>query len=531
MVMKTLEEFFKKDFIIGLDIGTSSIKIAQFIKGQGGLRLLRADLKEIASSPSAPRNDGQKKIVSTLKDLFKGINVKKSTVIASINCPMTAIKKAVVPHMPKAELRRAIALEAKSYFPFPVSGALLDFEIIGDVEEKGVKKYEIMVTTSPRETVDKYLSILNEAGIKPASLIPCTYALQNLHAGEGRVNCFVDIGERYTESVIFKGRELVFSRKIPVAGGDFTKAMTGVLVSDKGRIELSLEEAEKIKREVGIPQQGEPGMIDDKISTVQILSMQRPLLEQLAKEIDRCLDYYRDSAEGGKIDSVVLFGGGAMLRGLPEFLSAELEMEVKVGNSLDGIEIKSGAMSEAVSRQAASLSSAVGAALSEAKGLNLLPPEIKEETKRTFKRAGLQSTAAALILILVFVYIGMRIQLGNYQKRLSVGKLELSSLRLAEAKLEKRNLINQILSDEPYWEEILKDLSHAIPRNIYLTELSMLDNLIKMKGIILSGDGEEALSAFILKLEEGIFKNVKLVTSRELEGQAATEFELACKPN
>jgi len=520
--MKILEGFFKKDFIIGLDIGTSFIKMAQFIKDQGGLRLVRADLKEIKGSDET---------ASVLKDLFKDVDLKKSTVVASINCPMTAVKKAVVPHMPKSELRGAIRLEAKNYFPFPIKEALLDFEITGDIDEKGIKKHEIMIATSPRKTVDRYLSILKETGIKPASLIPCTYALQNLRIGEGQVNCFLDIGEHNTELVIFKDKNLLFSRKIPVAGGDFTKAMTGVLVSDKGRIELSLEEAEKIKQEVGIPAQGESGIIDGKISTVQILSMQRPLLEQLAKEIDRCLDYYGDNAEGGKIDSLVLFGGGALLRGLPEFLSAELELEVRVGNSSDGVEIKSGAMSETVSPQAARLTSAIGAALSEGKGLNLLPPEIKEETKRTFKRAGLQSTAAALVLILAFVYIGMRIQLGNYQKRLSVGKLELSSLRLEEGKLKKQNLVNQVLSDEPYWEEILKDLSHAIPRNIYLTELSMRDKVIKMKGHILSGDGEEVLSAFILKLEKGMFKNVKLVTSRELEGQEATQFELVCKPD
>jgi Tfp pilus assembly PilM family ATPase len=92
------------------------------------------------------------------------------------------------------------------------------------------------------------------------------------------------------------------------------------LVSDKGKIKLSLEEAERIKREVGIPPEGESKMIDDKILTTQLLSMIRSPLEQLVNEIDRCFDYYREESGGGKIDSLMLFGGGALLKGLQQFL-------------------------------------------------------------------------------------------------------------------------------------------------------------------------------------------------------------------
>ena len=97
--------------------------------------------------------------------------------------------------------------------------------------------------------------------------------------------CLVDIGEFYTELIIVRKKTLVFSRKIPITGKDFTKAMTKVLVSDRGKTELSLEQAEKIKCEVGIPPEGESKIIDNVISTTQILSMLRPSLEQLASEI------------------------------------------------------------------------------------------------------------------------------------------------------------------------------------------------------------------------------------------------------
>ena len=520
---------FKKDYIVGLDIGTSSVKLVQFIKKQDGLRLLKADLREILH----PDDDALRgeEIASALKDLLKGIDVKKSKIIASINCPMTSVKKITAPYMPRNELREGIKLEARSYFPFPIADALLDFEILGDVVEKGIRKYEVAVVASPKMTVNAYIALLGKAGIKPASLIPCSYALQKLaeqsYSEEGKTQCFLDVGRHYTELLVFRGRNLLFSRKIPISNGDFTKAMTRVLVSDRGKTALTLDEAEKIKREVGIPPEGESKIIDNKISTIQLLSMLRAPLEQLVDEIERSFAYYREETGGGEIDSLVLFGGGASLGGLIKFLSEELGIEVRLGDPLKALEIEKDAIHDR-DKISYRLGLAVGAALSEAKGVNLLPVEIKEETKRTFKRATLEALAAAVILIFAFIYIGMGIQLGNYQKRISAARMELSSLGPQYEKLEKQNLLTQILSDEPHWEDVFREWSNIIPGNIYLTELSMKAKLIRIKGIVVSKYAEGFLSDFVFTLEEGIFGKVRLVTTKEIKVKSANEFELEC---
>ena len=520
-----LEGIFKKDFIVGLDIGTSSIKLAQFLKKEDGLHLVRAGLEEIA--PTSDESSAEKEKLASLEKLIRGIDIKKSKFIVSINCPKTAIRRVIVPYMPRSELADGIRLEAKNYFPFPIEEAELDFEIVGDVIEKGVKKYQVIIATSPQKTINGYLSLLEKVGIKPASFVSAPYALQKLTEvslfKEGSTQCFIDIGSRYTELAIFKDKNLIFSRKIPIAGDDFTKAMTGVLASDKGRTELTLEEAERLKRQVGIPPESESKMIDDKISTMQILSMLRAPVEQLVSEIDRCFDYYREETAGGKIDSLILFGTGASLKGLPGFLSKELGVEVTMGDSLTGLKIESMAKDER-DKLALQLGLAIGAALSEAKGINLLPPEIKEETRRTFKRSGIEATVVGTALVLVLFYIGMRIQLNNFQKKISVAKMELSSL----GPELKQVAIFRFLAKEPYWDDVFKELSNIIPSDIYLTELSMENNVIRMHGIVNSQEPEESLSNFILTLERGLFKNVKLITTKEITGKTANEFEITC---
>jgi len=440
--------------------------------------------------------------------------------------------------MPKGELRDGIKIEARNYFPFSISEALLDFEILGEVVEKGVRKYQVLVATSPKKTINEYLSLLDKVGVKAASFIPVTYALlkfaQTLQSKEEERRCFLDIGSHYTELAIFsascgggKGANLIFSRKIPVAGRDLTKEMTGVLLSDKGRTELSLDEAERIKREVGIPSKDESKIIDDKISTTQILSMLTSPLEQLVSEIERCFDYYREETEGKMVGSLELLGGGASLKGLGGLLSDRLGIEVKLGSPLEGVKIASGVL-DVSSSWVHRLVLAIGAALSEGNGINLLPPEIKEETKRTFKRATVQATVTAVSLILVFLYIGMGIKLTNFHKRIAAARRELSSLKPQMKEVEVQHLVDQILLNEPYWEDVLKELSNIIPDGTYLTGLSFEGKLIKMRGVVLSEDREELLSEFIMKLEKGIFRNVKLVRTDKIEGKDANEFELNC---
>lgn len=523
--------FLKKEYLIGLDIGSSSIKLVQFIEKEDGLHLVKADLKEIKQSDDDSLNESE--IISALKGLFRGIDVKKSKIIANINCPQTAMNKITTPYIPRLELRQGIILEAKNYFPFPVDQSRLDFEILGDVVEKGVRKYEVIVAVSPKKTVDKYLSLLEKAGLKPDAFVSSGYALQKiaqetLSTKEGQIKCLVDIGKSHTELIICKGGYLLFSRKIPVVGNDFTKAMTGALVSDRGKIKLSLAGAEKIKCEIGIPPEGKPRIINDKISTAQILAMLRQPIEQLISEIERCFDYYREENAGGKVNSLVLFGGGASLGGIVRALSEGLGIEVKIGDPLEGLKIEPKAV-DGRSRISYQLSCAIGAALSETKGINLLPEEIKEQTKRTFKHGTLEGIAVAIILILLFTFIGMKIQLSNFQKRISVANLELASLQPELKVAQALALADTLLVNEPYWEDIFKELGNLIPAYIYLTNFNMQNNVITMKGIVASShDAMELVSDFTLVLEKGIFNNARLVGTKVLGENAGTEFELKC---
>ncbi len=523
--------------IIGLDIGTSSIKMVQFAVVRGELSLAKARLKKIELLDPL-ENDHQRRqedkekafkeaTITCLREVVHDLDLKRARVISVVNCSGSLTRKLVLPEMPRAEMTEAVKWEVKEYIPFPVDEAVIDYEIVGKVEEGGIKQKEVLVAACPKGSIVEHLDILNQVMIKHAAVIQVPLALRNLteKAGfeQGESVALIEIGANFAELCILKDGAIEFSRRLPVAGEDITKAMTGVLVSDLGRLEFAMDEVERLKKKWGIPEESQTRMVGEKVSASQILSLIRPSIEKLSDEISRSFDYYRGSVEGGNVDRTILFGGSAGLKGLTEYLSDKLRMEVSVGDPLKWVKFLSGAVDkkEIMPHR---LGVAIGAALGTADGINLLPSEVKEETKRLIERAGIKAIATAVILLLLFFYIGMRLQLANYNKRIFSGKVELLSLELQIKEARKQLQINRILVHEPYWIESIKEISNVVPPNIYITEISMREGREGVKEVTLCGiilTGEEAtlasLSRLMLTLERGIFKNIALVTTREHE--------------
>lgn len=510
--------FLKKEYILGLDIGSSSIKSGLFKKQQDGLYLVKLKVAEIAQ-------EAQRALA--LREALSGIDVKNCETIAVFNSAQTMAKRILVPLMPYAELKEAISLESKNYFPFPVIDSLIDFQIIGEAAEKGIKKIELLLVVCPRQLMQEHLRLFTQAGIRPVRAIHSSLALYNLLRLKGLKGglsaAALDIGKSFCDLIIVRDEKLVFSRKIPLCADDFTRAATGALFSASGKVQLTYAEAERIKKERGLIWEGGQDLIENKITPAQLFSLLRPLGEKLANEIERSFDFYREEAGVGKVDKLVLFGGGARLKGLDKFLSESLSMEVEIFSSLEGLKMKEGLAEGAA--EVNRIAIAAGAGLGGASGVNLLPPEITQEMKKAVRKATLKAGLSAAATILLLIFAGMRIQLASINKKIAAAKLELSALQQRFGSPESWGLMRRIIESAPYSEDVLKEISNVIPDQICLKEIRMEKRSLIVTGIILSlNNPEEILSRFIHSLEQGIFKNVRFAKIES--GQAAKEFSL-----
>ena len=468
----------KKDIYIGIDVGSSTIKAVEIETGPAGEIILR-------KANLVPKEEGIKKAVS-------GMPVKSARVTIVADCPEGCLRYFTIPKMSDREITEAVRWQVKEKASLPLDELLMDYKL-QEIVEAGVSKYKVKLAAMPAKVVDSVVGLMAEAGISPVALFPPPLAIEKLSSRMGlkgdETAAIVDIGHNYTGINIIKDNSLVFTRKVNSGGAAITK------------------------------------------------DLNRQAAERLIQEIERSLHYYGDESSGDKVKSLILMGGGAAIKGLAEFLQENLGVPVSAGDPFMGISLAKSAVGPS-----GVFANAVGAALSEGRGINLLPPELKQKTRRTFEKAAVESVIAAVAVSLVLAFIGMRMQLANYDKKISYGTKELEVMkpqleiashyeRLARELSERKAFVDSVLSGIPPWKEALKELSNRLPRYAVLSGLKADAGGLEISGQI-TGDvknREEALSGIITSLEGGIFKSVTLLNAKMGEGtNSKTEFDIKC---
>lgn len=526
-----------KSPIIGIDIGASSVKAVCLAEKNGRFAVAGAACVDIGHGEG---QENQESLKAALREALSRMDLEGARIHCVVNCPQTIVRSIIAPHMPAQELKEAVKWEVKNYVPFPMEEAVLDFEVLGEIVDKGTRKLNVIVAVSPRKTISDVLSVLFSEGLKVAALIPAPIALQNFivqssaGTGAGKVLAFLELGAAITELNIYKDGRLQFSRKLPVSGCEITRTLTETLSSEKGQISLTLDEAERVKKEYGIPAAGAAQWAENKISAQQVLSLIRPCAEQLAVEMERSFDYYREESHGGRVDKIILCGGGARLKGLQESLNAGLGVEVETAGSLG----TSFPMTEECQERgipcADQLNLALGAAFAglHGKGVNLLPSEIKEEGRRFIERISLNAVMAAVITSVVLLYLGMQMRLMTYGRKIEVLQTEYDRLLPSLKGFEEKALIGNIVGNKPHWEDVLKEISNLVPSHMYLTAIKAESDTLSLNGAVIKNAQEGQtdvmlLSDFVLTLERGVLKNVTLVSTEKTEDpQTTSVFEI-----
>lgn len=331
--------FPSKQYLIGIDIGRSAVKVVQLKDEARGIRLLYAGIKEL---PLSNGLNQEQVLVDALKELLKAGGIKKEGVATALSVKPPAIRYLAVPRMPKEELAEAVKWEAKKLLTTPLEELIIDFLIIGEVEEKGLKKYELLLVAADRQAVLSNLSIFKKAGIEVAAIdvnpLALLKTLKKSHrVGEKENVAIVDIGADQIDINIFKNGLLRFNRNIAGGGEEMTKAIT----RDLG---LEYEEAEELKRLYGLSDYSKPH--EHKISgriegnedyKKKVTDSLKPVVDRIILETQRSIDYYKAQFREGVISKIVLTGGVSLMPGLVEYFSMYFEAEVLIDNPFQNL--------------------------------------------------------------------------------------------------------------------------------------------------------------------------------------------------
>jgi len=329
--------------IVGLDIGSSSVKVVQVKLVGNQWQLLNLAVGEIPKESLDVKAQDQLRgaQIETIKRVLKEAGVKTKRVATSLSGDSVIIRYVKFPFMTQDELRGSISKEAEQYIPLNIDQVVLDFHVLGEVQEEGQRKLDVLLVAAKIDVVDQHLSMLKAAGLSPAIIDVDAFALQNAYE-VGKIDsneetvALINLGASFTTVNILEGSNTRFTRDIPVAGNDFTKEI-------QKEFNIKFSEAEELKRSHGVISMEEDDFSLSSVSqkddrVLRMSDVMTPILNKLLGEIRRSFDYYETQSRKKTVERVILLGGSARLKNVNRFLANKLGIPVENFSAFRNVE-------------------------------------------------------------------------------------------------------------------------------------------------------------------------------------------------
>jgi len=307
--------FSKKKEVIGIDIGSSSVKLVQLKDLKGAYQLLNVG---IAPLPPEAIVDNtlmdSSAIVGAIKNLFSSLGIKVKDVACSISGNSVIIRKIVLPAMPLEELEDQITWEAEQYIPFDINDVNMDFQILSP-DSVDPSKMNVLLVASKKDIINDYVAVFNEAGLHLSVVDVDSFAVQNAFEmnhdfGSEDVLALINIGASVMNINVVKAGVTLFTRDVQMGGNLYTEEI-------QKQLGLSSSVAESIK------------ILSHEARNADLTEVLGKVNETITQEIRRSLDFYNSTANDDRITHVFVSGGGSKGYNLIESISEKTGLPVE----------------------------------------------------------------------------------------------------------------------------------------------------------------------------------------------------------
>jgi len=324
----------KKNQLIGIDIGSHSIKVAEIEDSKKGMLLKNFGMIELPENAIVEGSIKEMEIVSSaLKNLFDNLKIKNKNVATSISGYSVIVKKITVPKKEEKDLEESIQSESEQYIPFDINDVNLDFQILQPEKEEteDEEKEELMdvlLVAAKKDIVEEYISLIHLTELNPIVLDIDPFALQNAfeisNHEQSDCHALVHIGAQQLTINVIQGGVSIFTRDSSYGGAQITMEI-------QKTSNISYQEAEMIK-----------------LGAKSIETDQRPAIEEIfsttvtkwTQEVKRALDFVTTTFTNIKVENILLSGGASLLPGLSKYIGLETGLKTEMLNPFSNLEIK-----------------------------------------------------------------------------------------------------------------------------------------------------------------------------------------------
>ena len=342
MAIPFFQKFFqpKGQSVLGIDIGSSSIKIVQLRK-KGGKAVLET-YGELSLGPYAGTEIGRatnlpnEKIIEALRDLIKEANVTTKSAGISISTGSSLLSFIRMPDMDQKQLATMIPIEARKYIPVPITEVALDWWIIPKAESAFSDFEKVPAPAGagapdnlPKEkSIDILLVVIHNDVLNHLNTIGAGVGLDTSFYEIEIFSSMRSVVDQNLESVMIfdmgagSTKLYVIERGILRASHTINRGSQEITLALSRSLGFSVADAEHIKRTIGIsPEQ-------DNKNVREVITLN---LDYIFSETARVMSAY-ERKYNKNISKIILTGGGSLLKGLLDLARARFQTEVVLGD-------------------------------------------------------------------------------------------------------------------------------------------------------------------------------------------------------
>lgn len=307
----------KASGIVGLDIGSSSVKLVELEPKGAGYELVNLAMDRLNQDTIV---DGaimdSLSVSGTIEKLFSDNRIAASNVATSVSGHSVIVKRVTTPASTEEELEAAIQREAMQHIRFDLAEVNLSYYVLGPATAGN--GLDVLLLAVKREKMQSHTGVLSQANKTAVVLDIDAFALQNAfemsyEPPPGQTIALLNIGASLMNINITRGGMPLFTRDVSVGGNQYTDIL-------QKELDLSFDDAEKLKMGEALPQ----------IPADAEMPHLRSVSELLLMEIQKTFDFFRQTTSPDPIQAIYVAGGTARIKGLVDLLKSEFSVPVEL---------------------------------------------------------------------------------------------------------------------------------------------------------------------------------------------------------
>jgi type IV pilus assembly protein PilM len=330
-----LPKLFAKKFL-GIDIGTSAIRIVELEKGSRNFVLTNYGQIDLEQIDDDGLGGEQKRAVivfsadeisQMIQTILADAKIKTRQCAFSIPDFSTFFTAFTLPPMTEKELAEAVIFEARQHIPLPIESVNIDWQLISGGAGNN-QKIEVAVAAIPNEIIAQYKEIAVKAKLKVVLMEAEMFGLAKalVPKDEERLVCLIDIGAQSTVCSLVEKHILRYSHS-------FDRGANYLAQELASRLPVNQELANNIKESYGLKLL----VLADPEIKEKINALLREAIMPVFHEVDIMLgDYQRTS--GVKAAKMIVSGAIAAIPEIKRQFTDYFGKEVEIADPFKNID-------------------------------------------------------------------------------------------------------------------------------------------------------------------------------------------------